>query len=682
MDLKGNNISDSGAVYLADLLADNTTIITLDVRSIGLTSAGMVDLMKGMERNHTIQSLNLSTITSKGRMVLGEAGAEAVGTFLSLSTSLTKLYMSCVGFMPESMSLFAPGLSQNRSLITLDLSSNKLGAGDMEQLSLALVNIECLENLYLADNHIENAGMAYLLPTVVKLRSLQALDLRKNRLSMSGLTLVSEALARNMSLNALQLDENDFRNELSDTYETKLKHSTRGEYLHRVMSSCHILQKSISKKLIGRELILEKLELSNCRLDDTVAISLFSSLEGNSSIYTVNLHRNDISDKSAPFIASFMKESEVLEAINIGYNRIGNKGAALIATAASQCQIGQVSLAHNRVEDVGGLAVIEALSCSSILNFILAGNELAYKTSFRIEELNLRNLKRWELCEADRHEKRLTHLRRIANKLKEVNHQLSHSEVKHGSLEQDLVDAQKEKEDAIEREGGRTLSLLGTLNTVTEEQRSLSSADSRVTRSFKERDMEMKTKVTLLTGKIQAEQRLQNVGQRKIAHEQHALKKERDKEREELGPFEQELQEAEREREKTEEAIERSFQSLKHLVDTMERKTKKEETSGGEKKKKKKVKKKGGTSTRSTSLSLSPSAPPSTSLSPSLKKKKKKGKRDTTTGGVSQKGREKESERDVGGKGKRVKQQNGILYPRKGAEVPPEQKQPELKTDS
>ncbi|CAF3659303.1 unnamed protein product [Rotaria socialis] len=95
-----------------------------------------------------------------------------------------------------------------KTLVTLDLTGNKLGAREAQCLADALKTNTTLTTLYLGSNGIGYRGATYLADALETNKALTTLHLGSNDIGPSGALYLSYALEKNKTLTALHLESN------------------------------------------------------------------------------------------------------------------------------------------------------------------------------------------------------------------------------------------------------------------------------------------------------------------------------------------------------------------------------------------------------------------------------------------------------------------------------------------
>ena len=144
---------------------------------------------------------------------INAANAKKLAEALHGNTTLTMLTLDNVIGSIDRAAL-ADALKVNKTLTTLDLQHNKLGAKGAQAVASALRINKTLTTLNLGDNDIGDVGAEALASRLRGNTTLTTLEIQDNEISIDGAEALVRALRGNTTLTTLDLCENDF--ELDD----------------------------------------------------------------------------------------------------------------------------------------------------------------------------------------------------------------------------------------------------------------------------------------------------------------------------------------------------------------------------------------------------------------------------------------------------------------------------------
>lgn len=165
LNLAGNDFFTDGARAIAVLLETNDTLTALDLRNNNIGAEGARVIFDALRNNRRLIRLDLR-YNQIGQIGIG--GIEAIANFLRTNTTLTGLNIAYNGFNVEGIQIIAEALSENRSLIELDLG------GDMEMVRAGYITASGL--------FMDVAGIRAIAKALVRNTTLQRLHIFRSEL--------------------------------------------------------------------------------------------------------------------------------------------------------------------------------------------------------------------------------------------------------------------------------------------------------------------------------------------------------------------------------------------------------------------------------------------------------------------------------------------------------------------
>ena len=200
LDLKANDIGNSGASSIAEIYATHPNLRTLDLQRNKIRCQGCIALAAAIQVAGGLEVLNLRFNE------VGDAGATALGRAISTNKSLLELQLGGNLIGAEGGVQLAASLVPNRTLVTLNIRSNAIqDAGAVAIAQLCRRN-ETLSALYLGVNGIGEEGVAAIGDALQHNVSLQKIDLQGATVGTAGSRSISAALKVNRTLRQLAVE--------------------------------------------------------------------------------------------------------------------------------------------------------------------------------------------------------------------------------------------------------------------------------------------------------------------------------------------------------------------------------------------------------------------------------------------------------------------------------------------
>lgn len=345
-----NYLGDNGVVDLMTGIMDNTTIVHLDLSNNNLSPEGCVFILKSLANHRTLYSLNLGSFEALHKNKLGKASKEEIKNFLSQNSVIGVLNLYGVG-VSEVITEIAFGVTQSKSLVSLNLGGNALGPSEVNVIASPLRGSGVLV-LDLSENCIGNEGASIVADAIASEYFLQQLHLRGNQIGFKGCKEIFSSLYSNVYLEKLDLSQNPM----------------------------HFLPKEIANSL-DNNTSLKDLNLSECLLKKEALLVLSKLFAKNKGIVTLNLSSNNIEDSSISKLSFSLSRNIILKYLNLSRNKISNQGAVKIAAMLKVNQsLIEVNLQENMIKDLGAEELEEATRVNNtILRLNLELNSFASK---------------------------------------------------------------------------------------------------------------------------------------------------------------------------------------------------------------------------------------------------------------------------------------------------------------
>ncbi|XP_069757472.1 protein NLRC5 [Narcine bancroftii] len=381
-----NNLGDKGAEILAEILQVVRALRNLSLDATNIGNAGMVTVIGGICRCHSLEELNLShnelgvesarelgnilpglkqlrIIKMASTVGLTETNNLARG--LSYCTSLEEINLDSLLLKDSGTQLLAEGIPRMTCLKKLNLKLNSIGCKGAAELATGLKGSTGMVEINLGDNSLEDVGALKLADVLSVMKSLKILKLTRNNITAVGGQELVEALRHCPSVEEVDLSRNSIGNEAAEKLAKALPkmpclkilnlHSCGldtdgGLSLAQVFMYCPTLMElSLSENNIGTAGIMElglalrslkslkKLSLKLNSIDNSMAANLADGLVCCPAMEEVVLSWNNISDEGAVRLAEVLPRMRCLRKLDLEGNKIKSAGAEKLANSLRQC---------------------------------------------------------------------------------------------------------------------------------------------------------------------------------------------------------------------------------------------------------------------------------------------------------------------------------------------------------
>ncbi|KAM4692731.1 leucine-rich repeat-containing protein 34 [Discoglossus pictus] len=205
LDLRYNNLTDSGAAYIAKYLKENTSLLYINLMGNDIGTEGAEHIAKSLHRNESLKSLRMT-----GNKI-GNNGGMFLAAMLQINSTLEELDLGDCDLGIQSLIAFATVLSQNRSMKSINLN-RPLFYVLQEDTTIHIAQMlkvnNTLQELHLSKHEMTDHGVERLCEALKENSTLKYLDLSCNKITRDGVKCLAELLKTNTSLEILDLKSN------------------------------------------------------------------------------------------------------------------------------------------------------------------------------------------------------------------------------------------------------------------------------------------------------------------------------------------------------------------------------------------------------------------------------------------------------------------------------------------
>jgi Ran GTPase-activating protein (RanGAP) involved in mRNA processing and transport len=277
-----------------------------------------------------VQSLVLSGAQTS------QAALQAVDRGLARNESVKTIRLLGVHLAEEGTSF--EGLTQNQSLLELDLTRSHLAKGAVEALTASLPDNRGLETIKLEQCNLDDDDMTAIVDSLYDHPSVRHLDFSQNSAHSRALEAIADLLASEESM----------------LTSLNLSSQLLGENEELNLSS---LSKAVAA--LKTNTSLTQLDISGNKYSDAAVEALVACLSANSTLETLEVNDSHISEYGIRIFAKNLPGFKSLKVLNIGGNDFGEEVAECLVRG----------LKYNRT--LKSLGLIEECSKSHIIEHFL-----------------------------------------------------------------------------------------------------------------------------------------------------------------------------------------------------------------------------------------------------------------------------------------------------------------------
>jgi Ran GTPase-activating protein (RanGAP) involved in mRNA processing and transport len=365
VDLTHPRLDDNSAKVFAKALGENTTVTTLVLSCFCFVDDGAAAVGSVLGNSKYIQRLQLRELRNQREVVtlfrsllqntsvqelslrhsqICRRGAEAISYFFQTHPNLEEVRFVDCQFIDDSLRQICQGLKSNRSLQRLYLVNTEAGVQGAEHIADLLEESSSLRELYLCENELGDEGVTIICRGVLASTSLRLIDLRSNGITAAAALSIQGVVARSQFLLSLGLGNNELGNNGAA---------------------------AIARGLQGLNCVVQKLDLSENKIEKAGGRAIASILHLNKSLNDLNLSFNPIGDEGAGFIASALRRNLTLCRLVLRRCNMTNEGATLFARSLPLMGgLRELLLNKNNIDSVGSAALIKALRANVEIEYL------------------------------------------------------------------------------------------------------------------------------------------------------------------------------------------------------------------------------------------------------------------------------------------------------------------------
>ena len=324
-----NKITSEGAKYIADAIRVNTTLEKLDLSCNAVSDDGAAAISDSLQFNISLQELNMS------RNEITSEGAKKIAQVIHMNTTLKHLDLSINKIVDEGVNFISDGFKSNTSLQELNISHNNITNKGIKVIAEAIQINSTLQNINISKNHISIEGLVYFMEAVKNNCTLQVVNITHNNVTRSGFTSIKWCIENLQHPIQIYASWNEINK--SGKLVTKISTSCTPDNIEDdvwsfgVYDADHLVM--CLSECLKEDDTLQELNLSWNKITSEGAKMIGEAIKENKILQKLDIHGNSISDDGAAAISDGLKCNISLQELNMSFNKITSEGAKLIAEA-------------------------------------------------------------------------------------------------------------------------------------------------------------------------------------------------------------------------------------------------------------------------------------------------------------------------------------------------------------
>ena len=314
LNISHNNMSHSSAVSMALAIANNESLECLDLSECDLVDLRVVLL--SLQQYSKVKCLIIkSSNFFEGEMFLQASDPPEVTS----NSCMEYLDLSHCELSGSQMTTIARQLLQVSAMKYINISYNTLSDYAAIDITSVISKNPFFENINLSGCELSESKMISIVKALNSLSRLKHLDISQNKVTNEAANKVASVLANNPSLEHLNLSNCEL-SELCTTGIFKSLSKTKSFLMFLDISHNTITNNKSDKiaSVVVSNPLLEHLNFSNCELSELQLISIFKALSKTSLLTFLDISHNEVTREAANEIGPAIVRNKSLQYLNLG----------------------------------------------------------------------------------------------------------------------------------------------------------------------------------------------------------------------------------------------------------------------------------------------------------------------------------------------------------------------------
>ena len=378
LNLSYNNISKDGLKKLSKLLyEEKCTLQKLNLSNNLIGDDGCTILSDGISNNTTLISLNLSSnnILNKGVIELARSLKSDTG-----NKTIKKLNLSINEIENGGLIEFCQILKNEKKdrFTKIDFSNNNLSDRSIIEFGSFLEKHPTITNLCLT-NKITNENKNSFFSSCKNLSQLKKVNFQFLDISESNSKELNEILLSNKNIQKIKIINNRALGP-SGLAGISTGIEKNAKLLEINLTQCDIGDEgatALSNSLF-RNLEIQEIILEDNKIGEKGTKSIADKLLGKTSLKVLNLSRNKINSKGGFYIGQGLGEAHGIQKLYLGYNQIEDEGCEFISKGLEKNNtLVELNLENNNISNKGINSICKYLKNNeNLMQLILSGNKI------------------------------------------------------------------------------------------------------------------------------------------------------------------------------------------------------------------------------------------------------------------------------------------------------------------
>ena len=350
--LSNNVITDEEMQKLSKAVKVNTTLQNLDISYNKITDVGILAIKDCLMENRVLCKMNLSKnyITDEGTKTLADA--------IQVNTRLQELHICKNLISKEGVMKIVEACTINGKLHKLVCTGNNISKSGLAAINKFIRKENAVQMFCASWNSVCTVHEKLYIKTTFQLLDVQQ-ELQSDNNRNEELWCPDEITEPKHKKDFLQCCFEECLNEKT----FNLQNTTMTDFEVEILSDC----------FQNNNCTLVELHLSYCFTDNdvTVMLAISNSLKSTSTLLTLNLSNNQITDSGIKYLSEALAINTTLQRLDMSYNIISDDGILYISDSLKLNEsLHELILTKNNITNVGAKSLAEAIQVNTALQVL------------------------------------------------------------------------------------------------------------------------------------------------------------------------------------------------------------------------------------------------------------------------------------------------------------------------
>ena len=362
-NFSGNQISDSAAIFMTQLLSNTTCLQSLSVSKCYLQESGLIDTLGNVK--HSLKHLDISY------NVISDEAAKSVADVIHNNSNLEYLNLSNCELQDEGLTVILSVVKTTSRLKHINLKSNRMNDMLASQIAECISNNHGLSLISLSNCALQEEGFLRIADAFTKTNPLFHFDISSNLVTDNVATNLANCnlFSRMSQITHLDVSQCQWEmNGLSTMFITANK-----VYSLKCIncSGCEVNEKEAQHlaSTITINNTLEQLILANCTVKPTGFVKIFNAVKKLYTLKHLDLCSSQISGEVIFMLAECISGNQV-EHLDLSHCLQGVNSLNVLTAIASGGTLQYLDLSYNDISDDEASCVASAISANKYLYHI------------------------------------------------------------------------------------------------------------------------------------------------------------------------------------------------------------------------------------------------------------------------------------------------------------------------